>query len=228
MDVKLPKLGEGADSGVVVNIFVKEGERSPKDQAVIELENEKAVASVPSTAAGVVSKMFVKPGDRITWDSGSSRWANPANRQPRLTTSEAGRAGSPPANRRRRSDRPAEEEAEEHESEAPPCTVPPVARRPSAKWRVSWALICARCAAVKQVDALSSPTCESIFSDCIEAASPKGKRVAVVPRRQAHDRERLISRNGDPCSRKPLSPLAASHRSAHGGELERDSACDPV
>ena len=26
MDFKLPKLGEGADSGVVVNLFVKEGE----------------------------------------------------------------------------------------------------------------------------------------------------------------------------------------------------------
>jgi len=27
MDVKLPKLGEGADSGVVVNVLVNEGEQ---------------------------------------------------------------------------------------------------------------------------------------------------------------------------------------------------------
>ena len=66
MDVKLPKLGEGADSGVVVGIFVKEGDTVAKDQAVIELENEKAVASVPSTAAGVVTKIHVKNGDRIS------------------------------------------------------------------------------------------------------------------------------------------------------------------
>jgi pyruvate dehydrogenase E2 component (dihydrolipoamide acetyltransferase) len=65
MDVKLPKLGEGADSGVVVGIFVKEGDTVAKDQAIIELENEKAVASIPSTAAGVVEKVFVKAGDRI-------------------------------------------------------------------------------------------------------------------------------------------------------------------
>ena len=66
MDVKLPKLGEGADSGVVVNLFVKEGDTVAKDQAILELENEKAVASIPSTGAGIVAKIYVKPGDRIS------------------------------------------------------------------------------------------------------------------------------------------------------------------
>ena len=66
MDVKLPKLGEGADSGIVVGIFVKEGDTIAKDQSILELENEKAVASIPSTAAGVVAKIHVKNGDRIS------------------------------------------------------------------------------------------------------------------------------------------------------------------
>jgi pyruvate dehydrogenase E2 component (dihydrolipoamide acetyltransferase) len=66
MDVKLPKLGEGADSGVVVNVFVKEGDHVVRDQAILELENEKAVASIPSTAAGVVTKIYVKSGDKIS------------------------------------------------------------------------------------------------------------------------------------------------------------------
>lgn len=66
MDIKLPNLGEGADSGIVVNLFVKEGDRVEKDQPIIELENEKAVASIPSTVAGVVSKIFVKAGDKIS------------------------------------------------------------------------------------------------------------------------------------------------------------------
>lgn len=66
MDVKLPPLGEGADSGTVVNLFVKEGDRIAKDQPVLELENEKAVATIPATAAGVISKVFVKPGDKIS------------------------------------------------------------------------------------------------------------------------------------------------------------------
>ena len=66
MDFKLPKLGEGADSGTVVNLFVKEGDTVAKDQTVLELESEKAVASVPSTVAGVVTKVFVKAGDKIS------------------------------------------------------------------------------------------------------------------------------------------------------------------
>ena len=66
MDLKLPNLGEGADSGVVVNVFVAEGDRVAKDQAVIELENEKAVATIPSTAAGVVAKVYVKAGDKLS------------------------------------------------------------------------------------------------------------------------------------------------------------------
>src|SRR5581483_470606 len=66
MDVKLPKLGEGADSGVVVNVFVKEGDTIAKGQAILELENEKAVASIPSTASGTVAGIFVKSGDRVS------------------------------------------------------------------------------------------------------------------------------------------------------------------
>ena len=66
MDVKLPKLGEGADNGVVVSIFVKEGDTIALGQTVLELENEKAVASIPSTGAGVVQKVHVKVGDRIS------------------------------------------------------------------------------------------------------------------------------------------------------------------
>jgi len=50
----------------VVNVFVKEGDHVAKDQAILELENEKAVASVPSTAAGVVTKIYVKSGDKIS------------------------------------------------------------------------------------------------------------------------------------------------------------------
>jgi pyruvate dehydrogenase E2 component (dihydrolipoamide acetyltransferase) len=58
-------LGEGADSGSVVNIFVKEGDRVQADQAVLELESEKAVASIPSPVAGTVTKIHVRAGDKI-------------------------------------------------------------------------------------------------------------------------------------------------------------------
>src|SRR5271165_3042951 len=66
MDLKLPHLGEGADSGTVVNLFVKEGDQLTMDQAILELENEKAVATIPSTAAGTVTKIYIKPGEKIS------------------------------------------------------------------------------------------------------------------------------------------------------------------
>jgi len=66
MDIKIPNLGEGADSGTVVSIYVKEGDSVKKDQTLVELENEKAVAPIPSTAAGVVTKILVKVGDKVS------------------------------------------------------------------------------------------------------------------------------------------------------------------
>jgi pyruvate dehydrogenase E2 component (dihydrolipoamide acetyltransferase) len=124
MDVKLPKLGEGADSGVVVNLFVKEGDMVAKDQAILELENEKAVASIPSTGAGVVAKIYVKPGDRIGIG------------QRILTLNESGQPATAPASlapaerkvtQASRLPAPVEDEGEdEHEAE-PTSAVAPVA-----------------------------------------------------------------------------------------------------
>src|SRR5687767_3671279 len=66
MDVRLPKLGEGAESGTVVNVFVKEGDQIQKGQTILELENEKAVAPIPSPVAGRVGKLRVKEGDKLS------------------------------------------------------------------------------------------------------------------------------------------------------------------
>jgi len=66
MDLKLPPLGEGADSGNVVSILVKEGDAIAKGQGLIELETGKAVAPVPASAAGRVTKIIVAVGDKIS------------------------------------------------------------------------------------------------------------------------------------------------------------------
>ncbi len=65
MDVRLPRLGEGADSGTIAGIFVKEGDQVKKEQPILELESEKAVATIPSPAAGTITKIHVKDGDEI-------------------------------------------------------------------------------------------------------------------------------------------------------------------
>src|SRR5580658_6616144 len=66
MDLKLPPLGEGVDSGSVVGILVREGDQIAKGQGIIELETGKAVAPVPSPAPGKVVKILVSIGDKIT------------------------------------------------------------------------------------------------------------------------------------------------------------------
>jgi pyruvate dehydrogenase E2 component (dihydrolipoamide acetyltransferase) len=66
MDLKLPPLGEGVDSGSVVGILVREGDHIAKGQGIIELETGKAVAPVPSPAAGKVTKVLVAVGDKIS------------------------------------------------------------------------------------------------------------------------------------------------------------------
>jgi pyruvate dehydrogenase E2 component (dihydrolipoamide acetyltransferase) len=66
MDLKLPPLGEGADSGTVVSILVKEGDAIAKGQGIIELETGKAVAAVPASAAGKVTRISVTVGEKIS------------------------------------------------------------------------------------------------------------------------------------------------------------------
>ena len=66
MDIRLPQLAEGADSGTVVSVLVSEGQSVQKDQTIVELENQKAVAPIPATAAGKITKVHVKVGDVIS------------------------------------------------------------------------------------------------------------------------------------------------------------------
>ena len=62
MDVKLPQLAEGVESGTVVSILVAEGQEVKKDQPFMELETQKAVGSIPAPSAGVVTKIH----DRVS------------------------------------------------------------------------------------------------------------------------------------------------------------------
>ncbi len=66
MEIRVPQLAEGADTGTVVNILVSEGDRIRKGQTILELENQKAVAPIPSPQAGAVSRIHVKVGDPVS------------------------------------------------------------------------------------------------------------------------------------------------------------------
>ena len=64
-EVKLPKLGEGIESGDVLEVFVQEGDTVKKDQTICELETEKATVPVPSSHSGKVTKVHIKSGQSI-------------------------------------------------------------------------------------------------------------------------------------------------------------------
>ncbi len=130
MDVKLPKLGEGADSGVVVGIFVKEGDTVAKDQPILELENEKAVASIPSPAAGVVEKINVKSGDKVSVGQrlislGGGGAAPPAEAAPKAPAKKA--AATTATSPEPVEDEDENENEEEAAEENPPHVAAPVA-----------------------------------------------------------------------------------------------------
>ncbi|MEZ6117864.1 MAG: dihydrolipoamide acetyltransferase family protein [Pirellulaceae bacterium] len=65
IEVKLPKLGEGIESGDVLDVFVSEGDVIKKDQAILEIETDKASVEVPSSHSGKVTKVLVASGQTI-------------------------------------------------------------------------------------------------------------------------------------------------------------------
>ena len=64
-EFKLPELGENIESGDLVRLMVNRGDTIAENQPVMELETDKAVIEVPSTAAGVVKEVKVKAGDKV-------------------------------------------------------------------------------------------------------------------------------------------------------------------
>jgi pyruvate dehydrogenase E2 component (dihydrolipoamide acetyltransferase) len=64
-DFTLPELGENVTAGDVVRVLVAVGDTVSKEQAILELETDKATIEVPSNVAGTVKEIRVKQGDRI-------------------------------------------------------------------------------------------------------------------------------------------------------------------
>ena len=61
----LPELGENIAAGDVVRVLVAAGDTIVKDQPVLELETDKATIEVPSSVAGTVAEVRIKPGEKI-------------------------------------------------------------------------------------------------------------------------------------------------------------------
>lgn len=64
-EFKLPELGENIEAGDVVSVLVKVGDIVEAEQAVLELETDKATVEVPSDVSGKISEIHVSEGDRV-------------------------------------------------------------------------------------------------------------------------------------------------------------------
>jgi pyruvate dehydrogenase E2 component (dihydrolipoamide acetyltransferase) len=64
--IKLPELGENVDSGELTKVLVSVGDTVSKDQALLELETEKATIEVPSPVSGVIKELHVQEGRKVS------------------------------------------------------------------------------------------------------------------------------------------------------------------
>src|SRR3989338_3137045 len=84
-DFKFPDVGEGIHEGELVEWLVKEGDVVKADQAIANVETDKAVVEIPCPRAGTVLKLHAKVGDTIkvgevlvTIGSAGEKYAGPA------------------------------------------------------------------------------------------------------------------------------------------------------
>jgi pyruvate dehydrogenase E2 component (dihydrolipoamide acetyltransferase) len=62
-EIKLPRLGQGMESGTVVRWLKQEGERVEKGEPLYELDTEKVTQEVEADASGVLLKISVEEGE---------------------------------------------------------------------------------------------------------------------------------------------------------------------
>jgi len=66
VEIKIPSLGEGVESGDVLELLVAEGDAIEKGQSIIELETDKATVMVPAPEGGVVKSISCGEGDTVS------------------------------------------------------------------------------------------------------------------------------------------------------------------
>ena len=64
-EVKIPDIGDFKDIPII-EVHVKEGDTIGPDDPLVSLESDKATMEVPSPSAGVVEKVLIKIGDKVS------------------------------------------------------------------------------------------------------------------------------------------------------------------
>lgn len=65
MQINVPDIG-GAKDVDVIEVMVQVGDQIEKDQSLVTLEGDKATMDIPSSHAGIVEKILIKVGDKVS------------------------------------------------------------------------------------------------------------------------------------------------------------------
>lgn len=63
-EIKVPDLG-GADEVEIIEIIVSEGDSVEEEDPILTVESDKASVELPAPAAGKITKITVKVGDKV-------------------------------------------------------------------------------------------------------------------------------------------------------------------
>ena len=96
MEINIPNLGEGIESATVISILVANGDSVSKDQTLLELETDKAVAPVPAPADGTISSIIIKEGDVLKTGSLIGHYEGGSESSSQPTAPESNQAAPAP------------------------------------------------------------------------------------------------------------------------------------
>ena len=95
IEYKLPDLGEDIETGDVIGVFVSAGDTVAEDQALLEIETDKAAIEIPAPSGGIIKEVHVNEGDTIkvgqllvTIDDGKSNGKDTKTKEAPLTKTE--------------------------------------------------------------------------------------------------------------------------------------------
>jgi len=110
--ILLPDLGEDIEEADVLQVYVNVGDQIILEQPIAEIETEKATLDLPSSLAGVVKEVHVRPGDTI----------RPGD--PVISVDPSSADASPPV--AAQTSTPNQASAQAETTEPPPSSAPPV------------------------------------------------------------------------------------------------------
>ena len=64
-EVRMPKMGDGMEEGTILRWIKREGDAIRVDEAIAEIETDKANVEMPAEEAGTLTKIVVKEGETV-------------------------------------------------------------------------------------------------------------------------------------------------------------------